>query len=225
MKAILLFAITLFAEITFAQNAKTTVHVIITDMKMKPLKAHQVLFSNNKGQWIVKSDSKGMGKVDLETGLTYNIKIRGMVDTIEYSNLEIPKLNPGEIFEEPLTVRIQFEPGRKFTLDNVQFETGKAILQASSYAELNEIVDYMKINDKEIIEIAGHTDNVGQDADNLKLSQSRAEAVKNYLVKKGIAAARLKAKGYGASQPVADNSNEEGRQKNRRTEVRLVGNN
>jgi OmpA-OmpF porin, OOP family len=223
MKTILFFILTLFTQAAVAQNQKTTVHIILTDMKMKPLKAHQVLFSNSQGQWIVKSDGKGMGKVDLETGLTYNIKIKGLMDTIEYTNLEIPKLNPGEVFDEPLTVRIQYEPGRKFTLDNVQFETGKAVLQPSSYAELNEIVDYMKMNDRQVIEIAGHTENVGQDADNLKLSQARAESVRNYLVKKGVVASLIKAKGYGASQPVADNGSEQGRQKNRRTEVRLVG--
>jgi OmpA-OmpF porin, OOP family len=223
MKTILFFILTLFTQAAVAQNQETTVHIILTDMKMKPLKAHQVLFSNSQGQWIVKSDGKGMGKVDLETGLTYNIKIKGLMDTIEYTNLEIPKLNPGEVFDEPLTVRIQYEPGRKFTLDNVQFETGKAVLQPSSYAELNEIVDYMKMNDRQVIEIAGHTDNVGQDADNLKLSQARAESVRNYLVKKGVVASLIKAKGYGASQPVADNGSEQGRQKNRRTEVRLVG--
>lgn len=222
MKVILFFSLALFSLSAIAQNQKTTVHVLLTDMKMKPLKGHQVLFTNSNGKWIVKSDAKGMGKLELETGLTYNIRIKGLVDTVEYTNLEIPKLNPGEIFEEPLTIKIQYEPGRKFTLDNVQFETARAVLQPSSYAELNEIVDYMKMNDLQVIEIAGHTDNVGQDADNLKLSQARAESVRNYLIKKGVAATRIKAKGYGASQPVADNTTEEGRQKNRRTEVKLL---
>jgi OmpA-OmpF porin, OOP family len=223
MKAFFLLTAILFVNIAFAQNRKTPVHVVITDLNMKPLKNHQVLFVVNDSQWMVKSDSKGLGKLELETGLTYTIRIKELVASVAYTTVEIPKLNPGEYFDEPVTVRIQYKPATKFTLDNVHFETAKSILQPSSYAELNEIVEYMKLNPQQVIEIAGHTDNVGQDADNLKLSQARAESVKNYLIKKGVAAARLKAKGYGATQPVADNSTDEGRQKNRRTEVRLVG--
>jgi OmpA-OmpF porin, OOP family len=222
MKALFLFIAILQAGNALAQNPKTPVQVVITDLNMKPLKNHQVLFVVNDSQWMVKSDSKGMGKLELETGLTYTIRIKEMVASVAYTTVEIPKLEPGEYFDEPVTVRIQYKPATKFTLDNVHFETAKSILQPSSFVELNEIVEYMKINDKEIIEIAGHTDNVGQDADNLKLSQARAESVRNYLIKKGVAAIRLKAKGYGASQPVADNDSEEGRQKNRRTEVRLI---
>jgi OOP family OmpA-OmpF porin len=80
----------------------------------------------------------------------------------------------------------------------------------------------MKWKEEQKIEIAGHTDNVGKDADNLKLSLQRAEAVRNYLIKKGIKADRITAKGYGATQPVADNGTDAGRQKNRRTEVVLL---
>ena len=80
----------------------------------------------------------------------------------------------------------------------------------------------MKWKENEKIEIGGHTDNVGSDADNLKLSQQRAEAIRQYLIKKGIQPARVIAKGYGASEPVADNSTNEGRQNNRRTEVKIL---
>jgi outer membrane protein OmpA-like peptidoglycan-associated protein len=69
------------------------------------------------------------------------------------------------------------------------------------------------------IEVAGHTDSRGSDAYNIKLSQRRAEAVRDYLISKGIAADRLSAKGYGESQPVADNATDEGRFKNRRVEL------
>lgn len=73
-----------------------------------------------------------------------------------------------------------------------------------------------------IIEIAGHTDNTGDSAYNKKLSQARAESVRSYLIKKGVPASRMLAKGYGAEQPVADNDDETGRQLNRRTEVRII---
>jgi len=73
------------------------------------------------------------------------------------------------------------------------------------------------------VEIAGHTDNTGSEEDNLKLSQRRADRVKKYLINEGIDARRIKAKGYGENQPVAGNNTKEGKQKNRRTEVRIIG--
>ena len=73
------------------------------------------------------------------------------------------------------------------------------------------------------VEISGHTDNVGKPADNLLLSNNRAKAVVNYLVSKKIPAARLTAKGYGETKPVADNKTEEGRAQNRRTEMKVTG--
>ena len=85
-----------------------------------------------------------------------------------------------------------------------------------------ELVSYLKNKDDIRIEIAGHTDNVGKEADNIKLSRERADAIRNYVIKKGIPPARITAKGYGASQPVADNDTDEGRQANRRTEVRIL---
>ncbi len=73
-----------------------------------------------------------------------------------------------------------------------------------------------------MIEVGGYTDNVGTDADNLKLSQARAESVRNYLVKKGIAGDRVQAKGYGSADPVASNDTPDGKQQNRRTEIHIL---
>jgi len=73
------------------------------------------------------------------------------------------------------------------------------------------------------IEISGHTDNVGSASYNQKLSESRAKAVVDYLLKKGVDASRLEYKGYGFEQPVASNKTEEGRQQNRRTEFKILG--
>ncbi len=119
-------------------------------------------------------------------------------------------------------LRIKIEPPTTFTLEDVHFESGKATLRKSSYDRLNEMVEYMKSKPSVKLEIAGHTDNVGSKQDNKKLSLQRAKAVKNYLVEQGIEEKRLVAKGYGESQPVATNETKEGRQKNRRTEVRIL---
>lgn len=72
------------------------------------------------------------------------------------------------------------------------------------------------------IELGGHTDSDGDEESNLKLSQRRVETVRNYLIKKGVPVNRLTAVGYGENQPVADNSTEEGKRLNRRTEVRVI---
>jgi len=87
---------------------------------------------------------------------------------------------------------------------------------------LNDLVEVMKLKPAMVIEIGGHTDNTGSKEINLKLSQGRADAVRNYLIQKGIPATRVTAKGYGDTQPVADNSTDEGRTKNRRTEVTVI---
>jgi Outer membrane protein and related peptidoglycan-associated (lipo)proteins len=95
-------------------------------------------------------------------------------------------------------------------------------LRPESFAELDELVSYLKWKENEKVEIGGHTDNVGNGTDNLKLSQQRAESIRQYLLKRGIHPTRVVAKGYGASQPVDDNSTDEGRQRNRRTEVKIL---
>jgi outer membrane protein OmpA-like peptidoglycan-associated protein len=114
------------------------------------------------------------------------------------------------------------EKGTKVVLNNIFFESGRAELKPISYVELNKAADLLKDNATMIIEVGGHTDNLGSDELNLSLSQKRANAVMEYLKLAGIEETRLKAKGYGETQPIADNSTEEGRAKNRRTEFEIV---
>jgi outer membrane protein OmpA-like peptidoglycan-associated protein len=103
-------------------------------------------------------------------------------------------------------------------LQGIQFQTGKAVIKPSSFPILNQIVKVMQENPSYSIQINGHTDNVGNPDANKKLSTSRANAVMNYLAKKGVAANRMKADGFGDTVPVADNATAKGRTKNRRVE-------
>lgn len=98
----------------------------------------------------------------------------------------------------------------------ILFDSGKATIQSESAKCLQEVVKLLQKNADWKLQIEGHTDNVGAKAANATLSQQRAEAVKSWLVAHGIAAARLTAKGFGDSKPVADNATEDGRAKNRR---------
>jgi outer membrane protein OmpA-like peptidoglycan-associated protein len=114
------------------------------------------------------------------------------------------------------------EANAAVVLKNIFFETNKYELKPESEAELNEVVQLLKDNPTLRIQINGHTDNSGNTADNKTLSENRARAVTNYLTAKGIAAGRLSFKGFGDSQPVADNATPEGRAKNRRTELSVI---
>jgi len=117
-----------------------------------------------------------------------------------------------------------FASGSKIILQNILFETGKSDLLPESLVELDKLVRLMNDNPTIFVQISGHTDSVGKAADNLVLSTARAQSVVNYLIDKGVASARLKPVGYGATQPIADNSSHVGRALNRRTELLVIGN-
>ena len=105
-------------------------------------------------------------------------------------------------------------------LHNILFDTGKATIKPESAKELALVIDVLKADAALKIEVQGHTDNVGAKAANLTLSQQRAEAVRDYLIKTGgIAAARLTAVGFGDTKPVAPNTTDEGKASNRRVEL------
>ena len=107
-------------------------------------------------------------------------------------------------------------------LKNIFYETNKFDLKPESQSELDEIVLFLKDNPAVRIQINGHTDNAGKPADNLKLSGERARAVTTYLISKGVPQTRLSFKGWGDTQPVADNNTAKGRALNRRTELKIL---
>jgi OmpA-OmpF porin, OOP family len=109
-----------------------------------------------------------------------------------------------------------------FSFDRLDFETGSATLKPSSAEQLKNIAEIMKAFPKVTLKIGGYTDNVGSADANLKLSQNRAANTRQELIKLGVDAKRLEAEGYGEKYPVADNSTEEGRAKNRRIDIRVT---
>ncbi len=110
----------------------------------------------------------------------------------------------------------------KITLHGIRFASGKATIRPESYPILDQAVALLQQNPSVKIEIQGHTDSVGSASYNLRLSQMRAESVRNYLISHGIAPDRLIAKGYGESMPIADNGTREGRAQNRRIEFKII---
>ena len=110
----------------------------------------------------------------------------------------------------------------KTAFENLEFETGKDIIKSVSVPALTELTDVLIKKTDWRLQIAGHTDNVGDDQANLILSKKRAEAVKKFMVDRGIAADRLVTLYFGETQPIADNNTPEGRQKNRRVEMTII---
>ncbi len=114
------------------------------------------------------------------------------------------------------------EIGEVIRLNNIFFDFDKATLRSESFPELEKVLKILNDSPKMVIEINGHTDNFGNDEYNLTLSQNRTDAVKTYLVSKGISQERIITKGFGESKPIATNDTEEGRQLNRRIEFIII---
>lgn len=114
------------------------------------------------------------------------------------------------------------EVGIDIPLNNIFFEYAKANLRPDSYPELDRMVETLQRNPNLVIEIQGHTDNVGSNESNMKLSQDRAEAVRKYLLSKKINAERVSSIGYGETRPIATNETEEGKAQNRRVQMAIV---
>src|SRR5664279_3971567 len=197
----------------------------IVDMTSKQPKNNELVIfrsQKNSNEYQVISDSAGKFSTRLPAGDKYDIYIMGFKDSVSQNVLDIPALGPNAYYKNPFTVNLEFDPPKTFVLENVEFDFGKSNLRPSSYPTLDDLADYLKRKPDQRIEIGGHTDNVGSDAKNLVLSLERAKSIVEYLISKGITNDRLVAKGYGAEEPIEENTTEEGRQKNRRTEVKIL---
>jgi outer membrane protein OmpA-like peptidoglycan-associated protein len=110
----------------------------------------------------------------------------------------------------------------KTAFDNLEFETGKDIIKEVSIPSLTELAGVLKKKAEWGLQISGHTDNVGDDQKNMILSKKRAEAVKNFMISQGIDTSRLYVLYFGETMPIASNDTPEGRQKNRRVEMKII---
>lgn len=127
--------------------------------------------------------------------------------------------------KKPFTIQVLLKPieiGNKVILTNIFFDTNKFDLKSESIAELQKLLEFITENPTIKIEISGHTDDVGNDQSNQTLSENRAKSVYQYLIDNKVDPARLVYKGYGKTQPIAPNTSDENRQKNRRTEFKIT---
>ncbi|MCU0345667.1 MAG: OmpA family protein [Saprospiraceae bacterium] len=156
---------------------------------------------------------------------SFNLRQNNMVDKVKrvaYYLIDDVRIYPADAPPPPPDISAALKTKKTYTFRNVNFETGKWALLPPALPELDGLAVFLKENPKVKVEIGGHTDDVGNDTDNQLLSQNRAETVANYLINKGIAAARISFKGYGEAQPIAPNSSATGRLENRRVECRVL---
>lgn len=194
---------------------------IVSISHKSPLKDELIIFKSTKtlNKYEVFSDESGKFSVLLPVGDKYRIYVLGAQDSTAASVIDIPEnLNS----KNPFFVSLEFEPVKVFILRDVEFDYAKADINPESYKALDDLVKYLERKIKLKIEIGLHTDNIGRESKNHELSVARAKAVVEYLISKGIEKKRLSSNGYGSHQPVADNTTEEGRGQNRRTEVKIL---
>lgn len=154
-------------------------------------------------------------------GATYQIVVNVDGYLTYTTRITVPEGKEKLTIEQDIPM-IKAEKGAKIVLNNIFFDFNKSTLRPASYKSLNNLLSTLKRYPQMAIEISGHTDNVGSMAFNQKLSESRANVVRDYLIRNGIDAKRLGAFGRSFRQPIATNDTPAGRQLNRRTEIRIL---
>jgi outer membrane protein OmpA-like peptidoglycan-associated protein/tetratricopeptide (TPR) repeat protein len=167
------------------------------------------------------SDIDGTYRAELPSKQSYYIDFRSTGFLSDMKRINIPETYDLDTYNFDVTM-VKAKVGKRVVLNNILFETGKSILTTGSFAELDRLLKILEDNPLMRIEISGHTDNTGSLALNMKLSEDRARAVVEYLVQKGIDNSRMEFKGFGPSQPIADNSTAAGRAVNRRVEFKIL---
>jgi outer membrane protein OmpA-like peptidoglycan-associated protein len=180
-------------------------------------------YMNNGSEAGVARTNPGNGeyKIVLPQGNTYGFRAEAQGFVSVNDNLDATNLKEYTEIQRDLYL-VPVEVGQVVRINNIFFDFAKSTLKPESFAELNRVVDFLNSNPTVSIELSGHTDNIGNTASNLKLSDDRAKSVVDYLTAKGISATRLTAKGYGETKPVALNDTEEGRAMNRRVEFTIL---
>ncbi|MBK0381118.1 PD40 domain-containing protein [Mucilaginibacter sp. SD-g] len=207
-------------------NSVTYVKGIVSDIKTTaPLEAAVEIIDLQKNLPVYQdysSTEKGEFLATLTTGKNYGLNISKPGYLFYSDNFSLVGHKPKMAFNIAVALS-PIEVGNKVVLKNIFFDTNKYDLEDESKAELQKLIDFLTLNPGLKIEISGYTDNVGNDNTNQVLSENRAKAVYQYLVAKGINASRLVYKGYGKAEPLAPNTSDENRSKNRRTEFKIIG--
>lgn len=164
----------------------------------------------------------GEYKIVLPKGIKYGVRALAKDFIAESQSIDLTEVKDFKEMPGTNLTMIPIIENEVGVLYNIFFDTGKTELRPESNAELDRMVLTFNENPGLVLEIGGHTDNVGSDASNLKLSQDRADSVREYFIGKGIEPDRVQSKGYGEARPKSTNDTEEGRQINRRVEFKIL---
>ncbi len=196
---------------------------VIDKKTNKPIPSSVELIDNNNNALMkVQTDELGAYFITLPTGKDYMFTVNRKGYLFFSELYALGKKDADSVYEKNIYLQ-PVELNVVSTFNNVEFANKAYELPQASLVELGKLLQVLTENPSLKLEIGGYTDNVGKPEDNLKLSTNRAKAIVDYLVSKGIALTRLSYKGFGATQPVADNSTEAGRAKNRRTTFTVIG--
>ena len=205
--------------VTIALKPCPTFRVRVTNMEtgqVLPATVEIIQTGVEQPAYSLQTDSiNGSARQVLTEGPQYSLRIAQM----GYEAVELPIAHVGDSMNVALK---PIKKGEKFVVKNLFFATNKTRILARSEEALNSLFMYLDRNPQVRIKIIGHTDNVGKDAANQKLSDGRANAVMQDLIERGIAPERLEAEGRGETQPIDTNDTEEGRQNNRRVEIEIL---
>ncbi|WP_457130908.1 OmpA family protein [Mucilaginibacter sp. UYNi724] len=206
-------------------NIVTYVKGTVADKNTKaPLEAAIEIIDLQKNTPVFQDYSSAEGGAFLATlgaGKNYGLNISREGYLFYSDNFSLIGLKDKKAFNISVLLS-PIEVGNKVILKNIFFDTNKFELKAESKAELQKLVEFLQLNKTVKIEIAGYTDNVGNEQANVTLSEKRANSVYQYLSANGIVATRLVYKGYGEAQPIAPNTTEDNRALNRRTEFMII---
>ena len=164
----------------------------------------------------------GEYKIVLPYGQKYSMRAIAKDFIAEGDNIDLTKPEAFREIKGKELKLVPIEVGRTVRLNNIFFDTGKAELRSESSPELDRLITTLNETPKMVIEVRGHTDNTGSNEVNNKLSQDRADAVREYFISKGIEPDRVASKGFGETKPVATNDTDAGKQQNRRVEFVIV---
>jgi len=197
---------------------------VIDKLTGEKLRSTYELINLSTGKRVIQSftDSEGDFLVCLPTGHNYGINVSSK-DYLFYS--ENFMLEGEHSSVKPFEKTIALSPiqaGQQMSLHNVFFAFDSWELRNESLPELEKLFNLIQSNQGMVVEIGGHTDSTGSEEHNLILSEKRALEVRNYLINRGISPERLHYKGYGEKSPLYDNINEEGKRRNRRTDIRIL---
>lgn len=199
------------------------VYGTVTNVARKLVKNVTINVVDNEGGKSVgsyKSGTNGEYTFVLKRGQNYNLSYESEGYLMYSENVNMPKDNSYASVEKNVVLQ-PITGGSTIVLKNLFFDSNKSKIRKESTFELDKVTKFLKDRPDINIEVAGYTDNKGDDKSNIKLSNARAKAVLEYLVKKGTAKARITSKGYGKEYPVASNDTDEGRQMNRRVELKI----